>query len=142
MRQFGLIESGWVADSAEADLLFVRVIMRSGAPSTTFGEDGTATMGFQEFCDALVEIARRSGDGGCGGAGGGDDDDDDDDDDVAPRLLALLDSLPLTPIAIETVAARPTGGLSRSDTTSHISGGACAPPLSEARANIRILPQS
>ena len=37
VRQFGLIEAGWVADSAEADLLFMLVVMRSGAPSTAPG---------------------------------------------------------------------------------------------------------
>ena len=115
VRDTGLAES-WVSP-AEADLLFMQVIMRSGA--ALYGEDASSsTMGFQDFCDALLEIARRN-------AG--------DEGDVAPQLVALLDSIPpdLGEAHAEAPAAQPSLRVRRSTV-----------PLSlpEARANIRIMP--
>eukprot|EP00321_Phaeocystis_globosa_P019430 CAMPEP_0118820282 /NCGR_PEP_ID=MMETSP1162-20130426/7596_1 /TAXON_ID=33656 /ORGANISM="Phaeocystis Sp, Strain CCMP2710" /LENGTH=132 /DNA_ID=CAMNT_0006750653 /DNA_START=1 /DNA_END=399 /DNA_ORIENTATION=- len=84
VRECGL--EGYVT-SHEADLLFMQVVMRSGGGM--FGEDDSNhKMGFQEFCDALLEMASRKsareGDGECS---------------VAPRLLELLDALQLPDVS-------------------------------------------
>ena len=75
--------------SHEADLLFMQVVMRSGGG--VFGEDSSShSMGFQEFCDALLEMASRKSAREGDGVGS-----------VAPRLVELLESLPdeVTPIS-------------------------------------------
>ena len=75
--------------SHEADLLFMQVVMRSGGG--VFGEDSSNhSMGFQEFCDALLEMAARKSAKEGDGEGS-----------VAPRLAELLESLPdeVTPIS-------------------------------------------
>ena len=70
IRDAGLLEPKFSA--ADVDLLFMQTMMRSGVPI----EDVTG-VGFHEFCDALVEVAKRKAglgnksDSGSGGGGGG-----------------------------------------------------------------------
>ena len=52
MRDAGLLEPRFSA--ADVDLLFMQILMRSGVPI-----EDVSGMGFHEFCDALLEIARR-----------------------------------------------------------------------------------
>ena len=52
MRDAGQLEKGFSA--ADSDLLFMQTLVRSGVPL----EDASG-MGFHEFCDALMELARR-----------------------------------------------------------------------------------
>ena len=66
MRDAGQLEKGFSA--ADSDLLFMQTLVRSGVPL----EDASG-MGFHEFCDALMELARRKAAqarGDSGGSGG------------------------------------------------------------------------
>ena len=62
VRDAGLLDAKFTA--ADVDLLFMQTIMRTG-----IAVEDSGGMGFHEFCDALLAIARRKN--GCGGGCGG-----------------------------------------------------------------------
>ena len=55
VRDAGLLDAQRFS-AADVDLLFMQTILKSGVP---IEDANSAGMGFHEFCDGLLEVARR-----------------------------------------------------------------------------------